>query len=120
MKAFWASVILFAVLIACIWANAVYMQKTAQAMHSLSAKLNEPQQREATLAKLEEAWENSRTVFSLTVGYRELDRFDEILTQLRWAYESKNAAEFTRFHRLLEDAIDELIRTERFEIENLL
>ncbi len=120
MKAFWVSILLFALLIGFVWGNAVYMQKTAQSMRSLSAELKEPQRREAALQELAQTWEKSRTVFSLTVGYRELDHFGEILTQLQWAYESENAVEFTRFHRLLEDAIDELIRTERFEIENLL
>ena len=119
MKVFAISILLFIILLAVILSNALYIRSTAQIMHQLTARLDEPKSRSDVLDELRSLWEKRRPIIALTVGYRELDHFDETLTQLQWAHQIESEAEFAHFRALLPNAIDELTRTEHFSIKNI-
>ena len=119
MKAVWISLVLFCLLLGGTALNVWYIHKTAAHFYEAAEALSVPEDREATLTELENFWERQEPLISLTVSFRELDHFGEIIVQLRWAQELGDEAEFLRYRALLVDAVEELIRTEQFSVENL-
>ncbi|MBE6546915.1 MAG: DUF4363 family protein [Ruminococcaceae bacterium] len=119
MKAFWASLLLFGILLGGILCNARYLHRTADYLEKTAQALAQADSRDETLGELERFWEKNQTIISLTVGFRELDRFGEIIVQLRWAHDAENESEFERYRLLLADVTEEIIRSEEFSIKNL-
>ena len=119
MKAVWACVILLVALLLGVWGNARYIHQSAEWLTNMATKLTKEENRDILLDELETFWEEKRPWFSLSVGFRELDHFAEILSHLRWAHDKKNESEFEKHRRLLEDAIKEITRTEQWSIENI-
>lgn len=119
MKAVWISLILFALLLIGTVLNVWYIHQTADHFYKAAEDLAIPEMRDATLSELEAFWERQEPLISLTVSFRELDHFGEIIAQLRWAQEIGDDAEFSRYRALLIDAVEELMRTEKFSVENL-
>ena len=119
MKAFWISILLFALLLGGIFVNARFIHRTSDTLTEYAEELSESSCRAQTLEELEAFWEKRRPLISLTVGFRELDHFGEVIAQLRWAHDLGDETEFLRYRSLLLDAITELSRTEQFSVENL-
>ena len=119
MKAFIISLLLFLLLIGCIILNTVFLNRSADHFRALAMAIETPENRRESLEELAATWEKQKKWIGLTVSFRELDHFGEIITQLHWAYEQKNEQEFQKYRSLFLDAIEEITRTERFSIENL-
>ncbi len=119
MKAFWISLILFALLLAGIFWNVHYIHKSEATLTNLVESLEDPEGREEKLCELESFWEKHCNLFGLSVGFRELDHFGEVLTDLRWAHDYSNEAEFQKYRALLLDAIEEITRNEKISVGNI-
>ena len=119
MKVFWISLVLFLLLLAGIFWNAHYVRESSEHLTELAEELTEPDEREDTLSELEEFWEKNKNLFGLSVGFRELDHFGEVLVELRWAHDHSLEAEFQKYRALLLDAIEEISRTEKISVGNI-
>lgn len=119
MRAAWFCVILFLALLLCIGLNAHYIRKQASFLTQTAELLQEEENRPTALAELEAFWQKHRNWIGLSVGFREMDHFGEVLTNLRWAYDTGDEQEFRRYRLLFLDAIEEISRTERFSVRNL-
>ena len=119
MKVFWVSLVLFLVLLAGIFWNAHYVRESTEHLTDLAEELKESEKREDTLSGLEEFWEKNKNLFGLSVGFRELDHFGEVLVELRWAHDHGLEAEFQKYRALLLDAIEEIERNERISVGNI-
>ena len=119
MRAAWICVLLLILIISCTTLNAFYIHRQSELLSDLANKLQDSDEREATLSQLQSAWNKHQTRFSLSIGFRELDHFNEILVGLQWANESKNEQEFQRYRLLLLNAIEDLTRAERLHVKNI-
>ena len=119
MKAFWASVILFGVMLILIIGNAAYIHETTDRIRLFDSALDNRSDRAEVLSDLNTFWSARRRIISLSVGYEQLDHLTETIDCLRWADSISDEAEFERYRILLRDAIDEIERTENFSVENL-
>ena len=119
MKALWASVILFGLLLILVCWNAIYIHKSAEELRTLTSKLDEPSTRWDTLSRLDELWKSRRAIIGFSLGDKQLDRLSEMIDSLLWAYSVSDEAEFERYRILLTDAIDEIERAENLSVENL-
>ena len=119
MKAFWISLILFSLLLVGILGNVYYIHQSERTLADLVTRLDTPEEREELLLALESFWEKNRDLFGLSVGFRELDQFEALLTELRWAYEARDEAEFQRSRALLLDSIEEITRNEKISMGNI-
>lgn len=113
MKAVWFSTILLILVFYSVFANAYYIRKTAAMMTSTTEALSDEAEREQALSSLKAIWKKHRNRIGFSVGFRELDQFDEALCNLEWAHDTKRAEEFERHRRLLLNAIEELTRAEQ-------
>ena len=119
MKVFWISLVLFLVLLAGIFWNAHYVRESTEHLTDLVEELKEPDEREETLTELEGFWEKNKNLFGLSVGFRELDHFGEVLVELRWAHDFGREEDFQKNRALLLDAIEEIERNERISVGNI-
>ncbi len=119
MKAFWASVILFGLLLIGIVGNAIYLCNSADQIRALELLLDEPSQRQENLFLLEESWARKQKIIALSVEFESIDRITEAISGLRWAYSTEEKEEFERYRILLLDAIDKMERAEKLSVENL-
>ena len=120
MKAFWISIILFIILIGCIVSNAIYIRKvTDYVTYSVEVLAANESDRKEGLEKLELFWGKHKNIIGLSVGFRELDHFGEIMVGLRWAYDEGDEREFRKYCSLLLDALEEISRSERISIGNI-
>ena len=113
MKAVWFSWILLFALLVFVFTNASYIQKTSAELSDLIEQMQNEEVKEEAISQLEKAWKKHRNRIGFSVGFRELDHFDEVLSNLRWAHQVGDQAEFERHRLLLLDAIEELERAER-------
>ena len=119
MKAFWISLLLFGLLLGGIFWNVHYIHKSERYLTELVTSLDTEDRREERLCELESFWQKQRDLFGLSVGFRELDQFEELLTELRWAHEFGTEGEFQKHRALLLDAIEEITRNEKISMGNI-
>ena len=119
MKVFWVSCALFLALLAGILWNARYIRTSEAYLRETVEELQAVEGRAERLSELEEFWQKRRDLFGLSVGFRELDHFEELLVELRWAHDGGLEAEFQRCRVLLLDAIEEISRNERISVGNI-
>ena len=116
---FWVSLTLFLVLLAGIFWNIHYIHKSEAYLTDLVNSLEDTEGREEKLCELEAFWKKHRDRFGLSVGFRELDHFGEVLQELRWAHDFSSEAEFQKYRALLSDAIEEITRNEKLSLGNI-
>lgn len=119
MKVFWISCALFLALLAGIFWNARYIRTSEAYLKEAVEKLQAVEGRVERLCELEHFWKKHRDLFGLSVGFRELDHFEELLVELRWAHDQGLEAEFQRCRALLLDAIEEISRNEQISVGNI-
>ena len=119
MKVFWVSCVLFLVLLAGIFWNARYIRTSEAYLRETVEAMGTVEGRGERLSELEEFWKKHRDLFGLSVGFRELDHFEELLVELRWAHDGGLESEFQRCRALLLDAIEEISRNEQISVGNI-
>ena len=119
MKVFWISLTLFFLLLTAIFWNIHYIHENEQYLTELVTSLEEVEGREEKLDELESFWEKHRDFFGLSVSFREIDHFGEVLVELRWAHDFSLEAEFQKYRAMLLDAIEEITRNEKISLGNI-
>ena len=112
---------IFLALCATMTANFKYINKTADELTELTEKLSiDDADCLEKIDEIEKKWEKSADIFSLSVGFKEIDYLGETLLALRSTAENGSELEFERYRALLIDAIDGVRRLEKFSIMNIL
>ena len=119
MKVVWISTALFLLMLGGIVWNAVYIHQSGAYLSSTIAAMESPERREEALSNVEAFWNKHQSLFGLSVSFRELDHFGELLTQLRWAHDRGSEEDFQKYRTLLQDAVEEITRNEQCFIKNL-
>ncbi len=119
MKVFWASIILFSALLSCVIFNACYIQKLEDRVTYFIDSLEKPVSRETHLSELEAYWYSHRDWLSLSVAYREVERLNELITEMRWAHEEQKEEEFQKYRSLFSDAIQEIADSEKISFNSV-
>ena len=119
MKALWASVILFLVMLGIILGNAAYIHYCSDHLRTLIKQLNASPSKGDALSLMDAFWKRNRGIVELSVGSRGTDSITETLNCLRWAYETDNKAEFLKYTIILENKIEEMERAEFFSVDSL-
>lgn len=114
-------IVAFFIMICLITLNYLHLNKIAEKMTDLAASLDidDAEKCTATILAIEEIWQKSEAIFSLSVSFRETDHLGETILSLKSAFESQNLAEFHKQRALLKDAIDGVARLERFSVLNI-
>jgi hypothetical protein len=121
MKGFIITAILFIALIVSIILNCEFVNTVHDDMHSIVAKLsNEPNlENEKTIKALKEYWDRNNTLLSVSVSFREIDNLSNAIDSLYAANKSQNTAHFLLYKELTQNAIDAIMRLEKFSIKNI-
>ena len=119
MKAFWASVILFALLVTAVSVNAVFVHRFTHKLIHTAHRLEQAEKRDALLRDLENDWNRNRTWLTLSMKQSDLNRVDELLVILRWAHDEQNEDSFLKHRALLVQVATEFNRTERLSLQNI-
>ena len=119
MKAFIISTLLFALLIAAIIGNAIYVNKVSKHIILESEKIKEENYPSSLANALEEYWLKHRSFVGLSVGHEELDLISQTIISLKACCNTGNIADATVYVLILQDAVEEMGRHEEVSFENL-
>ena len=121
MKTFTIVLVVFFALCTAMLLNFIYINESADELTRLAESLSfdDPSVTKKT-EELEQKWEKSSVIFSLTVNFKDIDYLGENLIALKSSAESHDRDEFERYRLLVIDAIDGVRRLERFSIINIL
>lgn len=121
MKAVALSIILLIGVLVLTVLNSSFVNSRIEKMKSIAMEISENGSRSTeAVDKLYSIWEDSRALFSLSVGLREIDRVTENLLSLREACSLNNDWEIRQKCVLLCNALDDIARYEHFSIESIL
>ena len=120
MKAFYASLIVFGLLLTLIIGNGFFVRSaTAELEEALSA-LRELPASEEKLVRVEMLWEKHRAWLSLSVSYEELKELEGHLLALRAAQETKAACVFENARLAALETLGRIRSLETFSLRNLI
>ena len=119
MKAFYASLLLFALLLAVIALNAVFVRQTAAALEAQLQEIAETENAEAHMTALWSLWQRRRTLLCLSVPIDTVEKMEDRLTELDAAIKSKDADGIMLAVRLSVSEARRLSFAERFSTENV-
>ena len=119
MKAFILSTILFVLLIATIFGNALYVRSVSEHIAARTEKLKWEHYPPSLANELEEYWMKHRSFVGLSVGHEELDLISQTILSLKACCESGNVSDASLYVLILQDAIEEMGRHEEASLENL-
>lgn len=119
MKTFYAVLIVFALLLAVILCNALYIDRRTTALQEHLNALPYAASREAALTELEHHWSRCRDVIALSKPLELVWRIDEHLIELRSAVVRGDSDDFDLALRLALDAVARVQRIEGLSAEIL-
>ena len=90
-------------------------------MHSMVEQLsNMPSNKnEEIIVSLKQYWDSKNTLLSFSVSFREIDDLSNKLDSMYAANQSGNTSQFLISKELLQNAIDAIMRLERFSVKNM-
>jgi len=117
MRSLIISITLFLILTIAIIINVGFIHNTADYMSSAATALRTPTENE--LSDLENFWERNQEKIGLSISNTYLDGIGRIIISLRCAYEAGDIQEVQKNCALLNDAAEEIRRTERLSLGNI-
>ena len=120
MKTFYASLIVFFLLLALIVCNGVYVRRSTAALEEMLSALSQMPTDVDSLTEIEEAWQEKRKPLSLSVSFEELRALDEQFLSMRAAVTTGEAAEFERARLLAAKTLAHIREFETLSIDNLI
>lgn len=122
MKGFIITTCIFLGLIICIFLNFNYVNTVHSTMHEIVDKLSDKpcEENNAIISKLQEYWDKKNTILSISVSFREIDDLTDAIDALSASNEIGDITQFSIYKQLVENAIDTVIRLEKFSIKNIL
>ena len=122
MKGFIITACIFLGLLICIFLNFNYVNTVHITMHEIVDELSDKpcEENNAIISKLQEYWDKKNTILSISVSFREIDDLTDAIDALSAANEIGDITQFSIYKQLVENAIDTVIRLEKFSIKNIL
>lgn len=122
MKGFIITTCIFLGLLICIFLNFNYVNTVHSTMHEIVDELsdNPCEENEIIIAKLQEYWKSKSSILSISVSFREIDDLSDAIDALSAANKIGDTSQFAIYKQLVENAIDTVIRLEKFSIKNIL
>ena len=121
MRTLITALAIFFALCVTMAANFRYINETADKLTELTEALSiDDAECLEKIDEIEKLWEKSSDIFSLSVGFKEIDYLGETLLALKSTAENRSELEFERYRSLLIDAIDGVRRLEKFSVMNIL
>ena len=118
MKAFWFSVILFAMIILAVALNGIYIIRVSEHLREYSDRL-EKENPAALLDELQDYWEYNRRFLSFSMDAITIDEVEKIILSLQVSHQSNDRYEFEKYRVYLNEMAEEISRLERLDIENI-
>ena len=103
--------------------NAIYIHHTADELMTMVRELPavpDPEQTPLAIMKIRERLEERSAVLGITVTYAAIDRVSEALIALESYARTEDRRQYVATLALLPDLIDELARTEKLSMDNIL
>lgn len=119
MKSFIAAVVLFALVMALILANCLYVRKTTKEISALARDILKEGVSLEKCSLLKEQWNKRRKVIEFSISERKIERMNELIESLWSAQSLKNLPESERACYLIIDLCEELYRSESFSLEGI-
>lgn len=128
MKTFLGAVAIFLVIIAFVIMNMVHIEKLAGEMLSLCEALprdtdeflRDHDRVMADVERLWTLWDKSVERFALTIGYDNIDRADDALTELYFSAKNRDGEMFVTAAGKFYDALRRLRELEQFNLQSIL
>ena len=117
MKSFIVSIILFAMLCCAITANSVYVSSSCEDMKLCAASVSSGNG--STPSELEALWTSHRYLFSFSVSEAKIERMDELIASLIFAYSANDSREVARLCLLIEALCEDIAIYERITLESI-
>ena len=117
MKAFYASLTAFALLLLLITCNVFYVKRTTAELQALLADAIAPDG--AALSSVEDKWQQRKKMLALTASYEEIRMLDEHLIAMRAAALTGARADYERARLLAIEVLARICEQEKFSPDNL-
>lgn len=122
MRGFIITVCFFIILIICIILNFIYINRVHDDMHQMVSQLASApcEENKEQIEKIQEYWESKISILSISVNFREIDNLSNAIDSLSAANNSNNQTQFAIYKELTQNAIDAMMRLEKFSIRNII
>ena len=116
MKTFYASLAAFALLIALIVCNGIYVRRTTAELEMLLSKGADA----TAFSKAESKWQEHKRLLSLSVSYEEMRELDNQFLAMRAAKNTNSTVTFEKARLLAVESLAHIREFEEFSIDNLI
>lgn len=122
MKSFYIALCVLALLTAAIGLNYIYINKVSNQLSTVIDEIKGTDAKEASqkISDLKEIWSREKIKISMSVGYVALNKVDDSISSLEAALDEKSQYDFHNCLSILENAVKELTRLEKFSVFNIL
>ena len=107
-------------LLSAILCNCIYMHRNADYIYSTVDSISSEDDSEDRISALEAFWQRNKKYIALSVSFQDIDKIDDLISNLRSAYDSSNTDELEKVKALLLSASRLLTRYERLDLDNIL
>ena len=107
-------------LISVIVCNCIYMAHNADYVSSTVDEIFLDKDSEKKISDLEGFWRRNKMFIALSISFQDMDKIDDLISNLRSAYDTSNAYELEKAKALLRNASGLFTRYERLHLENIL
>ena len=119
MKTFYASLIVFVLLLALISVNAVFIHRTAGDLETQLRELPSCEAAEHAVAQLEAYWNKRKAWIGFSVPATKMEEMSNHITELRNAAEQQDCKDFELARSLTLETLWRIRHHEKFTAENL-
>jgi hypothetical protein len=96
------------------------MYQSADYIYSAAKSVTTDEVSDRIISDLEIFWNTNKKFIALSVSFQDIDQIDDLISNLRSAYDSSNKDELEKVKRMLCNSSGLLTRYERFRLENVL
>ena len=107
-------------LISIIVCNCIYMNHNADYISSRVDEIFLDEESENKIYQIEDFWQRNKMFIALSISFQDMDKIDDLISNLRSAYDTSNAYELEKAKAMLRNASGLFTRYERLHLENIL
>jgi len=119
MKTFYASLVLFAVLLVAVVLNFNHINDVADELNRQLDALPACEEGQAALDEMYAYWDSHKKCISLSVSYEVMYQMEENITDMKSAVAKQEDAEYEKSRALMRISIRQMRRLEKISIDNL-
>lgn len=119
MRAFITALLLFAILIGAVIANAIYIQVTCDKISDAAKSLKSAKQREPLLYEIKALWDKNHLPLNFSIRANEVERMNDLIESLIASHLAQNEAEFQKYCNLISELADEFSNYEKISFRSI-